>query len=347
MIDLPDARSLSAESLELMRRIAVRAVVELGMTNKDVAQILGLGRNVVGQWCAAYRRQSDKAFQVGPQGRPVGTGRALTPTEEIVVQAIVCDGTPENFQIASSAWTRRAVAELIGNRFGLDLSLQGVGNYLKRWNMTPQKPARHAREQDPQEVREFEEQTLPETLEKAEDEDGQLHFADETGAQVQDQIGRSHARRGQTPVLDFPKTRIKQNLISSVTPEGETTYLLFPGTMTAKKFIDYLEHLLASSSQKVFLLIDRHPAHTAHAVEDWVNEHADRIEIVWLPRYSPEHNPDEFLNNDLKQNLTNKPLPESTPAFAETILGILDQIANASDRIKGYFRQSELAMAPE
>ena len=68
------------------------------------------------------------------------------------------------------------------------------------------------------------------------------------------------------------------------------------------------------------------------------------MEITWLPRYSPEYNPDEFLNNDLKANLKNKPLPEDTPAFARTIRTILDQIASLPERVKGYFRQVKLEL---
>lgn len=343
-MDLPDARSLSPESLEVLRRLAVRAVVELNMSQKEVAAVFGVGENAVGKWCRAYREHGEESLNVQPQGRPLGVGRILTPSEEKILQAIIRDATPEVYGIPFSTWTRRAVQALIWKRYGLDLSEQGVGNYLHRWKMTPQKPARHAREQDPDEVREFEEKTLPETEKKADQEDGTLHFADETGSQVQDQIGTSYAPIGQTPVLDFPKTRIQQNLISSVTPEGEMTYRLFSGTMTAKKFIDYLEQLIASSDKKVFLLIDRHPAHTAQAVDAWASEHSDQIEITWLPRYSPEYNPDEFMNNDLKANLKNKPLPEDTPAFADAIRNILDQIAGMPERIKGYFRQAKLEL---
>jgi transposase len=144
--------------------------------------------------------------------------------------------------------------------------------------------------------------------------------------------------------LEVPKTRIQQNLISSVTPDGEMTYQLFSGTMNSRKFIEYLEQLIVSTDKKVFLMIDRHPAHTANMVQDWVQEHADEIEITWLPRYSPEYNPDEFLNNDLKANLKNKPLPENTPAFADTIHKILDEIADLPERIKGYFRQAKLEL---
>ena len=343
-MDLPDARTLSPDALELLRRIAVRAVVDLNMSHKEVASLLCVGQNAVGKWCAAYREGGEDALNVQPQGRPMGTGRSLTPSEEKILQAIILDATPEVYGLPFSTWTRRAVQALIWNRYGIDLSEQGVGNYLQRWKMSPQKPARHAREQDPDEVREFEEQTLPETEKKAEKEGGQLHFADETGSKVQDQIGTSYAPIGQTPVLEVPKTRIQQNLISSVTPSGEMTYRLFSGTMTANKFIDYLEQLIASTRQKIFLVIDRHPAHTAKAVERWVSEHAEEMEITWLPRYSPEYNPDEFLNNDLKANLKNKPLPEDTPAFARTIRTILDQIASLPERVKGYFRQVKLEL---
>jgi transposase len=343
-MDLPDARSLSTDSLEFLRRVAVHAVVELNMSQKDVARILGVGSNAVGKWCAAYCEEGEDGLNVRPQGRPMGAGRSLTPSEEKILQAIILDATPEAYGIPLSTWTRRAVQALIGKRYDLDLSEQGVGNYLQRWKMTPQKPARHAREQDPDEVREFEEKTLPEVEKKAEQEDGQLHFADETGSRVQDQIGTSYAPIGQTPVLEVPKTRIQQNLISSVTPDGEMTYWLFSGTMNSRKFIEYLEQLIASTDKKVFLMIDRHPAHTANVVQEWVQEHADEIEITWLPRYSPEYNPDEFLNNDLKANLKNKPLPENTPAFADTIRKILDQIADLPERIKGYFRQAKLEL---
>ena len=343
-MDLPDARRWSAEALEIVRRLAVRAVVDLGLEQKQAAAIFGVGENAVGSWCRAYREHGEEGLEVRPQGRPEGVGRVLTPAEEKILQAILQDATPDVYAIPIPTWTRRAVQTLIWKRYGVDLSEQGVGNYLHRWKMTPQKPARHAREQDPDEVREFEERTLPEVEEKAEKEDGQLHFADETGAQVQDQIGTSYAPIGQTPVLEIPNTRIQQNLISSVTPDGEMTYWLFSGTMTGQKFIDYLEQLIASTRKKVFLVIDQHPTHKARAVEDWVQHHADEIDITWLPRYSPEYNPDEFLNNDLKANLKTKPLPDNTPAYADTIRNILDQIAGLPERIKGYFQEAKLEL---
>ena len=341
-MDLPDARSLSAESLELLRRIAVHAVIELGMTNKEAAQVLGVGENAVGKWCAAYREQGIEGLNVQPQGRPEGTGRSLSPDEEAQVKAILTEATPEDYDISMPRWTRKAVRELIRKLYDEDLTLQGVGKYLARWNMTPQKPVRHSREQEPAEVREFEEKTLPDAVNKAEKEGGQLHFADETGARISDQIGSTYAPKGQTPVEDVPENRVKQNVISNVTPEEEMLHWLFPGNMNADTFLEYLEHLVGWSERKLFLFIDRHPSHTAAKVEHWLKQHSDQIDITWLPRYSPESNPDEFLNNDLKQNLKTKPLPETSAGFRETIRGILEEIARLRERIKGYFQKAGL-----
>ena len=133
-------------------------------------------------------------------------------------------------------------------------------------------------------MREFQEETLPNTIKKAEKEGGQLHFSDETGARISDQIGTAYAPQGQTPTEDVPENRVRQNVISNVMPEGEMLHWLFPGNMNAETFIEYLEHLAGWSKRKVFLFIDRHPSHTAAKVDRWLKEHSDQIEITWLPR---------------------------------------------------------------
>jgi len=194
-------------------------------------------------------------------------------------------------------------------------------------------------------VREFVEQKLPQVQDQAAEEGAQLHFIDEVGVKAQDQIGTSYAPEGDTPVLEVPKTHIEQNVISSVTPDGELFYWPFPETMTAPKFIDFLEQLVAEASTKIIVFADRHPAHEAQAVEQWLEGRDSEIELHWLPRYAPAYNPDEFLNNDLKQELKNEPMPESTSELRDTIGTILDRIAGMSDRIRGYFNQAKIDLA--
>lgn len=345
MLELPDPRSLSPQSLALLRSLVVRAVVDLSLSQVDAATYYGVSPHTVSEWVTRYRQQGEDALEVQPQGRPQGAGRALSPEQEQEIRTLVVDSTPQEQQIASATWTRQAVAELIVSRFDIELTLQGVGKYLRRWGLTPQKPARQAREQDPKEVREFVEQKLPEAQKQAEAEDAQLHFMDEVGVKAQDQIGTSYAPQGDTPVLEVPKTHIEQDVISSVTCNGELFYWPFPGTMTAPKFIDFLKRLVAEARTKIIVFADHHPAHEAKAVEAWLEGRDSQIELHWLPRYSPAYNPDEFLNNDLKQELTNEPMPESTPELRDTIDKILDRIGSMSDRIRGYFKQAKVDFA--
>jgi transposase len=312
MSELPDPRSVSTESLNLWRLLAVRAVVDFEMSQADAAAQYGVSANTMSQWVSLYREQGEAGLAVQPHGRPQGAGRALSEEQGEAIRQLVVDSLPCDPDIASATWTRQAVAELIAQRVGVDLTLQGVGQYLRRWGLTPQKPARQAREQDPNEVEEFVQETLPEVKAQARAEGAQLHFVDEVGVKTSDQIGTSYAPKGDTPVQEVPKTHIEQDVISSVTPDGDLLYWAFPGTMTAEKFIDFLE---GRESQ---------------------------IEVEWLPRYSPEYNADEFLNNDLKQVLKNEPMPQSTSDFRETICGILDWIASMPDRVKGYFEQTEV-----
>lgn len=346
MPELPDPRSVSADSLNLWRLLAVRAVIDFEMSQADAAAQYGVSANTMSQWVSLYREQGEAGLAVQPQGRPEGSGRVLSSEQEEAMRRLVVDSLPRDHDIPSATWTRQAVAELMAKRMGVELTLQGVGQYLRRWGLTPQKPARQAREQDPDEVREFVEQTLPEVKEKAEAEEAQLHFVDEVGVKTNDQIGTSYAPEGNTPVLEVPKTHIEQDVISSVTPDGDLLYWAFPGTMKAEKFISFLEHLVSKASGKIIVFADRHPAHDAQAVEDWLKGREAQIELEWLPRYSPEYNPDEFLNNDLKQVLENEPMPQSASAFRETICDILDWIASMPDRVKGYFGQTKVDLCP-
>jgi transposase len=223
-----------------LRSLVVRAVIDLGLSQVDASRDNGVSPHTISEWITRYREQGEDGLAVKPQGRPQGAGRVLSPDQEHEIRTLVVDSTPQQQQIASATWTRQAVAELIASRLGIELTLQGVGKYLHRWGLTPQNPARQAREQDPEEVREFAEQTLPTVQEQAKAEGAQLHFLDEVGVKAQDQIGTSYAPEGDTPVLEVPKTHIEQDVISSVTSDGELFYWPFPETMTAPTFIDFL-----------------------------------------------------------------------------------------------------------
>src|SRR5439155_21893554 len=208
-------------------------------------------------------------------------------------------------------WTRKAVRDLIRQEDGVDMPVRTVGAYLKRWGYTAKVPRRHAKGQDPDEIRQWLEQTYPAIEERAAREDAEIHWCDETGAAADEQPRKGYARRGRPAPIEVPDPHIRRNQVSTITNEGAVHFLHYQEKMTGGRFITFLEGLLRETTRKVFLIVDRLRAHEAKAVEDWVAEHRDRIEIFFLPRYAPELNADEYLTNDQKGSINEEGLPGS------------------------------------
>src|SRR5262249_32590923 len=159
-ISLPDARQLSDEVLEALRLRALRGC-ELGFTEADLADLLGVSRETISHWWSAYAGGGLGALPHQRTGRPRGSGRSLDEDQARHLQALIDAHAPEELDIASPLWTRRAVQELIRREYGLAMPVRTVGEYLKRWGYTPKRPRRRARRQDPEEVRRWLKFTYP------------------------------------------------------------------------------------------------------------------------------------------------------------------------------------------
>src|SRR5271157_1240147 len=169
-ICLPAARQLSDEVLQALRLRALRGC-ELGFTEIGVAELLGLSRETVSRWWTAYAEDGVEALPGERTGRPVGSGRTLIDGQEAWLRTILNQKSPEEVGIASPLWTRRAVADLIRKQFGIDMPVRTVGEYLRRWGYTVKVPRRHAKDQDPEEVRKWLEETYPAIERRAAGED--------------------------------------------------------------------------------------------------------------------------------------------------------------------------------
>ena len=309
-ISLPDARQLSDEVLQSLRLRALRGC-ELGYSEIEVAELLGLSRETVSRWWTAYVDHGLEALPGDRTGRPVGSGRTLNDGQAARLRTILNEKSPEEVGIASPLWTRRAVAELIRKEYGIDMPVRTVGEYLERWGYTAKVPRRHAKDQDPEEVRHWLEVTYPAIEARAAREDAEIHWCDETGAAADQQPRRGYAREGRPARIEVPDPHIRMNLISTISNEGSVHFMTYKETMTAALFITFLERMLSETTRKIFLIVDRLRAHEAKKVEAWAAEHRDRIELFFLPRYAPERNADEYLNNDMKGSINATGLPRS------------------------------------
>src|SRR4051794_4657196 len=194
-ITLPDARQLSDEVLEALRLRAVRGC-ELGFTQSDIADLLGVSQETVSRWWTAYTAGGSGALPGDRTGRPVGSGRTLSEEQARHVQDLIDDHSPEELGIPAPLWSRRAVRDLIRQEFGIAMPVRTVGEYLKRWGYTAKVPRRHARRQDPEEVRRWLEETYPAIAARARGEGAEIYWCDETGVAGGEHPPVGYARQG-------------------------------------------------------------------------------------------------------------------------------------------------------
>jgi len=335
-IPLPDARELSDDILEALRLRALHGC-ELGFTETELADIFGVSRETVCRWWSAYAQGGLDALPHQRTGRPLGSGRFLSDEQADRIQRLLETHSPEDLGITAPLWTRRAVGDLIRQEFGIRLADRTVGSYLERWGFTAKRPSRQSRDQDPEEVRQWLEETYPAIEERAEAEGAAIHWCDEVGVAADQQPARGYAPEGKAATMDVPDRHIRANPISTITNEGKVRFMTYTTTMTAALFLVFLGRLLRSTTGKVFLIVDRLPAHQTPEVDRWVAAHRDRIEVFYLPRYAPELNADEYLNNDLKGAVNAAGLPHNTKEVRSRIQGFMQKLLHLPEHVRSYF----------
>jgi transposase len=335
-ITLPDTRQLSDETLQALRLRALWGI-EQGYNETEVAEILGVARETVSRWWVAYTSEGVEALPQERTGRPVGSGRTLSDEQGKHLQDLIDHHSPEQLGVAAPLWNRKAVRDLIGKEFGIDMPVRTVGEYLKRWGYTLKRPRRHSSDQDPVEVRTWLEETYPLIEAQAKQEDAEIHWCDETGAAADEHPGYGYARRGQAATAEVPDSHIRANLISTITNQGTVRFMTYTQTMTAALFITFLGRLLRSVSKKVLLIVDRLPAHVKAEVDEWVEARPQQIEVFYLPSHAPELNPDEYLNDDLKGKVNAVGLPHNQRELRTRIQEFMRRLLHWPEHVMSYF----------
>jgi transposase len=291
---------LPAAAQAALRNRAVRAVLG-GLTQAQAGRVVGVHPNAVNCWIRRYREGGFPGLAGRRRGRRAGEQAARTETQQQQVSGLVRDSTPDELGLPGFLWTREAVAELIARRDGVRLARTTMGAYLRGWGFQPPKPQRRALEQNPAAVRGWLATDSPAIRFQARREGGVVLWLDELGVRSDAAGGRSWAPVGQTPVIKGTGKRFRVNMVSASSNAGRLRFRLFTGSFTAAVFIDFLGWLLRDSGgQKVHLIVDGQPVHRAKLVSTWVGRHGERIELHFLPGYSPELNPVEVLNQDVK-----------------------------------------------
>ena len=274
-----------------------------------------------------------------------GQGRRLDAKQEDQLRRLLTDKTPDQLKLPFALWTRRAVQDLVRRRWSIELPIRTVGDYLKRFGFTPQKPLKRAYEQTPKAVQCWLDEVYPAIAKRAKKEGVEIHWGDETGLRNDSQHGRSYAPRGKTPAIRFSAKRQRVNLISSITNQGKVRFMTYEEKMHADLLIRFMTRLIKDADQKIFLVLDNLRVHHSKKVKAWLADYQDRIEVFYLPSYSPEMNPDEYLNCDLKAGVQARPPARAKGDLKRKTIAHLRRVQKLPDRVKSYFQHPKIAYA--
>lgn len=337
-----DARQLSPGAQEDLRR-RVMGALDHGMSIAESARTFRVSRQGIYNWVDRVAEYGPRGLKSRPRGRPPGI--SLAPHQAATVVRMVLGNCPDQLRLPFALWTREAVALLIARRFGIELSLSTVGRYLRRWGLSPQKPLRRAFEKDPQAVRRWLSSEYPSIARRAKAEEAGIWWGDEMGLRSDHQAGTSWGRVGQTPVIPGTGQRFSCNMISALTNRGKLAFMVFDGSFTVAVFLRFLRRLVRHAGRKVFLIVDRLRVHRARRVTEWVAAHAHEIALYFLPAYSPELNPDEVLNQDVKSNAIGRRRASTRPEMKANLRGYLRSTQRQPHIVRSFFREPHVCYA--
>ena len=339
-----DARKLTIPAQQELRERGIK-MREQGMSYQDIAIILDVHYTTISTWYAKYKREGKKGIEIKKRGRKEGDQKILNPQQEAQVIQRLIDTTPKQLKFKYVLWTREAVQKLIKHEFGEEMPISTVGHYLKRWEFSSQVPIKRAYERNDANVQKWLTEEYPAIEEQSKEEDAEIQWADETACVSLPSIIKGYAPKGKTPVMEHTAKRFKINMISSITNRGKLRFMVYEQNMNADLFVTFLERLIQSSTKKIFLILDNLRVHHSKIVKDWAEKCQDKITLFYLPAYSPDLNPDEYLNNDFKRNANSKNIPTNKKELTANTENFMTMLSDDPDRIANYFKHEKIAYA--
>jgi transposase len=330
-----DNRNLTPSELAVLRQRSVSAVLK-GEKQRHVAKLFGVSQQTLSVWMKDYRERGEASFVYERRGRKVGGG-ALTAGQGSAIVELMVTKLPDELGLSFFLWTRAAVVELIERQHGVRITEQCAGQYLEKWDMTPQKPARRAWQQDPDAVQEWLQIRYPRIKAAAKRRGAMVLWLDEMGIRSDDQVGRTYGRRGKTPVVPVSGQRFGCNMISALSNSGSLYFKVFTERFTAPVLLDFMGRLERQFERPMVLICDGHPVHKAKAVREWLSDREGRITQEFLPPYSPELNPDEFLNQDVKTNAVRRRRPRNQQELLWNVRSYLQSTQRQPAIVSNYF----------
>ena len=255
-----DARKLSTEAQQEIRYQVIR-LKKQKRKRSEISEITGIHPSTISAWWQLYKKGGKKALKIKKRGPEIGTYRTLSPDQEKEIQKLIYDKCPDQMKLPFALWTRVAIQQLIKQIYSINMPIRTVGEYLKRWGFTPQKPLRKAYKQNSEAVKKWLNETYPKIKDMAKKENAEIQWGDETGLCNDSYHGRSYAPKGETPAIRLHPRCKRVNLISSITNQGKVRFMFYKDKMNSQTFIQFMKRLIKDANKKIFLILDNLKVH--------------------------------------------------------------------------------------
>lgn len=336
-----DARKLDHKTLEELRIRGVKQI-QSGVAPDEIARVFGLGRSTVYNWLAQYREHGMKGLKAKRiSGRPPKIdGKKMKWIYDTIVQK-----SPLQFRFEFALWTREMIQKIIRDKFGIKLGLSSVSRLLKQLGLTCQRPIFKAWQQNSQQVNNWLKKVYPKIKSRAKAERAEIYFADEAGIRSDYHSGTTWSPKGETPVVEATGARFSVNMISAVSPRGDFRFMVVEGGVNSATFVEFLKRLMTGSKKKVFLIVDGYPAHKSKKAKEYVASLNGKLELFYLPPYSPELNPDELAWNVLKNGIVGRSTAKSKEELKSKVISGLRKIQKSPETVRSFFQHEKTQYA--
>lgn len=329
-----DARKLDHKTLEEIRIRAV-AQVQNGQSPEVVIRALGFSSRCIYLWLAAYRSGGWHALKARKiSGRP----KKLTGFQIKWIYDVVTTKNPMQLKFSFALWTRPMIRTVIFRKYGVRLSLASIGRLLAQLGLTCQKPLSKAIEKNPSLVKAWLKEEFPEIKKQARAQNAEIFFGDESGVRSDFHSGTTWAIKGRTPVVRHTGQRFSLNMISAVSNRGSMRFMVTKERIGSKLFLEFCKRLMVGQKRKIFLIVDGHPSHKAKVVRAYLGALGGKLKIFFLPPYSPDLNPDEYVWNDVKNNGVGRSAVITPADLKKAVMGRLRHIQKKPEKVRSFFQ---------
>jgi transposase len=192
-------------------------------------------------------------------------------------------------------------------------------------------------------VRRWKEEEYPAIRKAVKAAGGAILFCDEAGIRTDYHSGTTWAPVGQTPIVRGTGNRKSINMISAISPRGQMHFSFLEGNLNSGLFIDYLKNLMHDIPGPILLIVDGYPSHKSKETREFVQGTEGRLNLFFLPPYSPELNPDEWVWKSIKHDWVGKMAVRSIAEMRNGIDTAVAKLQSTTELLLGFFRDPDLA----